>query len=119
MKKPRISSKAFEITVEKLVYGGAGIGRHQGKVVFVLCSVPGDRLLVRPVEEKKTFIRAEIVRILKPGKGRVPPVCPYFGDVAVVTGSNWSMPGRSKPSGRSSKRSCTTGSLRRAGFPSS
>ena len=78
MKNPGKTPKAFELTIEKLVYGGSGLGRHQEKVVFVPFSVPGDRLLVRPVEEKKTFIRGEIVRILKPGKGRVPPVCPYF-----------------------------------------
>jgi len=33
---------------------------------------------VRTVEEKKTFVRAEIVQILKGGKGRVAPPCPYF-----------------------------------------
>ena len=79
MKRPGKTAKMFEITVEKLVYGGMGFGRHQGKVVFVPFSVPGDRLRVRPVEEKKTFIRAEIAQVLKPGKGRVLPVCPYFG----------------------------------------
>ena len=70
--------KAFEITIEKLIYGGAGFGRYKGKVVFVPFSAPGDRLLVRPIEEKKTFVRAGIVRILKPGTGRVDPVCPHF-----------------------------------------
>jgi 23S rRNA (uracil1939-C5)-methyltransferase len=78
MKKKK-ASKEFEIVIEKLVYEGAGLGRHQGKVVFVPFSVPGDQLLVRPVEEKKTFIRAEIARILKPGNGRVAPECPHFG----------------------------------------
>jgi 23S rRNA (uracil1939-C5)-methyltransferase len=77
MKKTK-PQKTFEMTIEKLVYGGAGIGRHQGKVIFVPFSAPGDRLSVRPVEEKKTFIRAEIVRILKAGSGRVRPVCPHF-----------------------------------------
>ncbi len=78
MKKQGKSSGSFEITIEKLVYGGAGFARHEGKVVFVQFSVPGDRLLVRAVEEKKTFIRAEIVEILKPGKGRIVPMCPHF-----------------------------------------
>jgi 23S rRNA (uracil1939-C5)-methyltransferase len=55
-----------------------GLGRYQGKVVFVPYSVPGDQLLVRPIEEKKAFIRAEIVRIIKPGNGHTDPVCPYF-----------------------------------------
>jgi 23S rRNA (uracil1939-C5)-methyltransferase len=69
----------FEVEIEKLVYGGAGFGRRRGKVVFVPFSAPGDRLLVRPVEEKKTYIRAEIDRILKKGPGRAVPACPHFG----------------------------------------
>ncbi len=78
MNKSGRTPKAFEVTIEKLVYGGAGLGRHEGKVVFVPFSVPGDRLLVRPVEEKKTFLRADVVRILKPGRGRATPECRYF-----------------------------------------
>jgi 23S rRNA (uracil1939-C5)-methyltransferase len=68
----------FKIIIDSLVYGGAGLGRHEGKVVFVPFSVPGDHLLVRPVEEKKKFTRAEIVRILEPGPGRIAPVCSHF-----------------------------------------
>jgi 23S rRNA (uracil1939-C5)-methyltransferase len=71
-------SKTFEITIERLVYGGAGLGRREGKVVFVSFSVPDDHLLVQPVEEKKQFTRAETIRILKPGPGRILPVCPHF-----------------------------------------
>jgi 23S rRNA (uracil1939-C5)-methyltransferase len=78
MKKDK-NSRAFETKIEKLVYGGMGIGRHQGKVVFVPFSIPGDHLLVQPIDEKKTFIRAEILQILKSGNGRISAVCPYFG----------------------------------------
>jgi 23S rRNA (uracil1939-C5)-methyltransferase len=76
--KNKIKSHPFSIEIEKLVYGGMGLGRHQGKIVFVPFSVPGDQLQVRPVEEKKTFIRAEIVRILNPGNGRIDPACSHF-----------------------------------------
>jgi 23S rRNA (uracil1939-C5)-methyltransferase len=69
----------FEVTIDKLVYGGEGLGRSKGVVVFVPFCVPGDRLLVTPVERKKNFIRASIVQVLEPGAGRQPPRCPYFG----------------------------------------
>lgn len=78
MDKKEKATRTYEVTIEKLIYGGDGIARHNGKVVFVPFSVPGDRLTVRPVEEKKTFIRAEIVRILEAGAGRVAPLCPHF-----------------------------------------
>ncbi|MBN1567325.1 MAG: class I SAM-dependent RNA methyltransferase [Acidobacteria bacterium] len=78
MKKPEKTTRIFEVKIEKLIYGGLGFGRYRGKVVFVPFSVPGDRLRVRPVAEKKTFIRAEIAEILQAGKGRIKPVCPHF-----------------------------------------
>jgi 23S rRNA (uracil1939-C5)-methyltransferase len=74
----QVKSDPFELTVTKLVYGGDGLGRHNGKVVLVPFAVPGDRLLVSTVKEKKNFIRAEIVRVLEPGPGRVTPECAHF-----------------------------------------
>lgn len=78
MNRDRNTSESFQITIEKLVYGGSGLGRHNGKVVFVPFSLPGDRLLVRPVTEKKKYIQAEIIEIIKPGNGRIMPACPHF-----------------------------------------
>ncbi|HSW39664.1 MAG TPA: class I SAM-dependent RNA methyltransferase [Acidobacteriota bacterium] len=66
------------IRIEKLIYGGMGLGRHRGQVVFVPFSVPGDELLVRTVEKKKNYLRAEIIDILTPGDGRIEPFCPHF-----------------------------------------
>lgn len=74
-----MKDRTFEIRIEKLIYGGYGLGRRRGKVVFVPFSAPGDRLLVKTVEEKKTFTRAAIVKLLEPGPGRVEPPCQYFG----------------------------------------
>ena len=79
MKRSNNSASLFEIEIEKLVYGGSGLGRFRGKVVFVPYSAPGDRLLVRPVRQKKDYIRAEIANILDPGPGRANPECPHFG----------------------------------------
>jgi len=73
------SAPAYELEIEKLVYGGWGLGRHEGKVVFVPFTVPGDRVQVRTELEKKTYLRAVPVRIMKPGPGRQDPPCPYFG----------------------------------------
>jgi 23S rRNA (uracil1939-C5)-methyltransferase len=72
------STAEFEIVIDRLVFGGAGLGRNEGKVVFVPFSASGDQLVVRPTENKKQFTRAETTRILKPGTGRIPPVCRYF-----------------------------------------
>jgi len=73
------SLQAFEITIEKVVYGGMGLGRHEGKVVFVPFSTAGDKLLVRVVQRKKNLIRASIERVLAPGPTRREPDCIHFG----------------------------------------
>lgn len=86
MKPSGKKTTTFDAVIEKLVYGGMGLARHQGKVVFVPFAAPGDTVRLRPVEEKKTFLQAEIVRILKPGKGRVDPACPHFG---ICGGCSW------------------------------
>ena len=68
----------IELTVEKMVAGGEGLGRHDGVPVFVPRSVPGDRLRVRVVERKADYGRAEILEILSPGEGRREAPCPHF-----------------------------------------
>ena len=68
----------FEVEIEKLVYGGEGLSRFQGKVIFVPFAAPGDLLEVRPVEQKKGYARAVATRIIKPGPGRATPPCPHF-----------------------------------------
>jgi 23S rRNA (uracil1939-C5)-methyltransferase len=78
MTRQKKQQENFEIAIEKLVYGGDGLGRHKGKVIFVPFSVPGDHLLVCPVEERKNFLRAKIVKIIQPAPSRTIPLCPYF-----------------------------------------
>ena len=69
----------MKILIEKLVFGGYGLGRTKtGKPVFVRKSVPGDEIEVDAIEEKKNFIKAVIKKIIKPAKERITPPCPYF-----------------------------------------
>ena len=77
--RSQITSSVIEVTVEKLVYGGAGLARHEGKVVFLPFTAAGDRVKAQVVEQKKNFIRASAVEILEPGSGRQVPPCPHFG----------------------------------------
>lgn len=78
---PRIVTDTvpLEMTVEKLVPGGDGLARHEGKVVFVPGSLPGERIRARLTESKKDFARAEILEILAPSPDRTTPPCPLAG----------------------------------------
>ena len=68
-----------QLRIERLAYGGAGIGRHEGKAVFVPCTAPGDLVDCRIVREKKRYIEGELVALLELGRGRRTPSCPVFG----------------------------------------
>lgn len=76
----------MKIQIEKLVYGGAGIGRSQGKAIFVKGGVPGDILDVEIVKEKKDYAEGRIVNIIKPSSERTEPGCPVFG---ICGGCQW------------------------------
>ena len=60
-------------------YGGRGVGRVDGFVVFVDDAAPGDRLRARLRKVKRSFAEAEPVRIEEPSADRTVPRCPHFG----------------------------------------
>ncbi|MGL6154650.1 MAG: 23S rRNA (uracil(1939)-C(5))-methyltransferase RlmD [Cetobacterium sp.] len=60
-----------EIKIEKIVYGGEGLGYYNDFAIFVPMSVPGDRLKVKIISLKKTYGRALIEEILEPGAERI------------------------------------------------
>jgi 23S rRNA (uracil1939-C5)-methyltransferase len=69
----------FPIKVEKIVFGGEGLGfRADGKAVLVKKSLPGDHLLVETVSESKNFLKAKIVKVVTPSSSRRGAKCPYF-----------------------------------------
>jgi len=65
-------------TVEKLVGGGEGIVRVDGKAVFVPFVIPGERVRIRPTGARRPP-RAEPVEVVEPSPRRVEPPCPLFG----------------------------------------
>ncbi len=69
----------IEVTVERVVYGGAGLARHEGRVLLIPYAAPGDRALVEIVEEHADFARARIVRMVEASPDRRDPPCPYYG----------------------------------------
>jgi 23S rRNA (uracil1939-C5)-methyltransferase len=69
----------FEVTVEKLVYGGDGLARLDGRVVFAPFVLPGERILARAEQEKPGLVRARIVEVLEAAPDRVAAPCPVYG----------------------------------------
>src|SRR5579862_721807 len=68
-----------ELKIEKLVYGGEGLGHSDGRTVFVPFVLPDEIVSIKPLEQKKKFIRGQLTRVLTPSPQRTVPLCPYFG----------------------------------------
>src|SRR5262249_43367810 len=67
------------VAITDLAFGGEGVGRREGYVVFVPGGVPGDRGDVRLTEVRPRFARGIPEAVPEPSTLRVDPPCPYFG----------------------------------------
>lgn len=68
------------LRIDTMTFGGAGLGRIDGKVCFVPFAVAGDRVRVRIVTEKKSYLEGRLLACLEPSPDRIAPPCPVFGD---------------------------------------
>jgi 23S rRNA (uracil1939-C5)-methyltransferase len=71
--------QSLSVTIDDLAFGGEGVGRIDGYVIFVRGGIPGDRLQVRLDQARARFGRASVEAILTPSPHRVEPPCQYFG----------------------------------------
>lgn len=69
----------LELDIDTLTFGGRGLGRHEGKAVFVPGTAPGDRVRCTTVHDRRQFIEAELVEVLEPSPVRRLPPCPVAG----------------------------------------
>lgn len=72
-------STDLELDIERPAFGGAGIARLDGRVVFVEGALPGSRVAARVVKDDKNLIRAVATRIITPSPHAAEPFCPHFG----------------------------------------
>jgi 23S rRNA (uracil1939-C5)-methyltransferase len=78
MPKPR-RGDVIDLAIDDLAFGGEGVGRLDGYVVFVREGLPGDRLHVRVTETRARYARGVIEAVVTPSVDRVSVPCPYFG----------------------------------------
>ncbi|MBN1142426.1 MAG: class I SAM-dependent RNA methyltransferase [Deltaproteobacteria bacterium] len=75
-----------ELEIESLAYNGYGVGRWEGKVVFIPLTAPGDRVRFRILQEQKNLCFGEIAEMVAPSSQRRSPPCPVFGQCG---GCHW------------------------------
>ena len=69
--RPR-RGEELELEVETVVYGGRGLARRDGFVLFVDGALPGDRVLARVPKPKKGYAEAGVIETLEPAPDRLP-----------------------------------------------
>ena len=69
----------LELHVDSLAFGGNGVARHEGYVVFVAGAVPGDRVRAVVTKRKRAYAEARTVAVLAPSPDRVAPVADHPG----------------------------------------
>ncbi len=79
MPAPVATGEELELRVDSLAYGGNGVARHDGFVVFVRRAVPGDVVRARVTKVKRGFAEAVAERLLEPSADRVAAPCRHFG----------------------------------------
>ena len=63
----------INLRIEKLVFGGQGLGRHEGKVYFIWNALPGELVEAEITKQTKTFCEGEAVKIIEPSPYRKNP----------------------------------------------
>jgi 23S rRNA (uracil1939-C5)-methyltransferase len=78
MAAPVQRDQEVELDVESLAYGGNGVARLNGYVVFVRRGLPGDRVRARVTKVKRSHAEATAVEVLSPGPKRVEAPCKHY-----------------------------------------
>ncbi|HKC25459.1 MAG TPA: TRAM domain-containing protein, partial [Thermoanaerobaculia bacterium] len=68
----------LEVGIDRVVPGGSGLGRVDGRVALVSGGLPGDRVRARLSPAGTGLLLGELVEVLEAGPARRPPslVCP-------------------------------------------
>lgn len=78
MSRVPLSREPTAVRIDGFTHGGEGVARIEGKAVFVPGTIPGERVVVRVVDDRKRWARARLVEVLEPSPDRLVPPCPYL-----------------------------------------
>ncbi len=74
-----LNTKSHLITIEKIVFGGEGLGRlPDGKVVFVPYVAPGEKVRIEITKEFQDYALANLLEVVEPSEFRREPLCEYY-----------------------------------------
>jgi 23S rRNA (uracil1939-C5)-methyltransferase len=75
---PVARDQELELHVDSLAYGGNGVARLNGFVVFVRSGLPGDTVRARVTKVKRSHAEAIAVEVVEPSAERVDAPCAHY-----------------------------------------
>ncbi|MEE9552710.1 MAG: 23S rRNA (uracil(1939)-C(5))-methyltransferase RlmD [candidate division Zixibacteria bacterium] len=78
MTKPK-KGDLIRLTVDSLAFGGKGVSKVNGFVVFVEHGYPGDEIDARIYKARGNFAESRVETLIKPSPHRIAPACKHFG----------------------------------------
>jgi 23S rRNA (uracil1939-C5)-methyltransferase len=77
--RPR-RGEQLEVEIDSLAFGGRGVARTDGFVVFVAGGLPGDRVRAEVTKAKRRFAEARMVELVQPAAERLADRCVHDGE---------------------------------------
>src|SRR5205807_32308 len=75
---PVARDQELELQIDSLAYGGNGVARLNGFVVFVRRGLPGDTVRARVTKVKRSHAEALAVEVVAPSEARVDAPCAHY-----------------------------------------
>ena len=69
----------MQVRVEKVAHGGHFIARHEGQVIFIRDTAPGELIEIEITSQNKGFSRANLIKVIESSPERIAPPCAYAG----------------------------------------
>ena len=79
MATPVKKHDTVDVTIESLAFGGSGVARLNGYVIFVRKALPGDVVRAEVTKVRRGYAEATSIELLEPGPDRVEPRCSHAG----------------------------------------
>ena len=78
MAAPVTKDQELELTIDRLAYGGNGVARLNGFVVFVRRGLPGDTVRARVTKVQRRHAEALVTEVVQPSPLRVEAPCQHY-----------------------------------------
>lgn len=79
-KKRKKILEPIELDINKLSQEGRGLAEYQGKKVFVLNALPGEKVLAKVYKQNSRYFEAKTQQVLSASSSRIAAICPHFGE---------------------------------------